>query len=137
MGSIVAGSDEFIKKAHGYRKAYGGGMRQAGILAAGCIFAVENHFERLSEDHRNARLLAEGLVNLDTFIIDLESVQTNIVVTDIQKDSIDAFEIVERLKENNILAIPFGSHKIRFVTHLHISNDDIETCLQVITSLFK
>jgi threonine aldolase len=137
VGSIVAGSKEFIKKAHYYRKAYGGGMRQVGILAAGCIFAVENHFERLSEDHRNARLLAEGLVRLKSFNIDLESVQTNIVITDVEKDSIDAFEIVERLKENNILAIPFGSHKIRFVTHLNISHDDIETCLQVITNLFK
>ncbi|MCK5032876.1 MAG: low specificity L-threonine aldolase, partial [Calditrichia bacterium] len=64
VGSIVTGSKEFIKRAHYYRKAYGGGMRQVGILAAACIFAVENHFERLSEDHRNARLLAEGLVKI-------------------------------------------------------------------------
>ncbi len=137
VGSIVAGSKEFIKKAHYYRKAYGGGMRQAGILAAACIFAVENHFERLSEDHRNARLLAEGLVNVGPFKVDLESVQTNLVITDVEKGSIDAFEIVERLKENDILAIPFGPHKIRFVTHLNITHQDIETCLQVITNLFK
>ena len=137
VGSIVTGSKEFIKRAHYYRKAYGGGMRQVGILAAACIFAVENHFERLSEDHRNARLLAEGLVKIGSFKVDLESVQTNLVIADIEKDSIDAFEIVERLKDNDILAIPFGSHKIRFVTHLNITHQDIETCLQVITTLFK
>jgi len=137
VGSVVAGSKDFIKRAHYYRKAYGGGMRQVGILAAGCLFAVENHFERLSEDHRNARNLAEGLTNVKSFKVDLDSVQTNIVIVDIDKDSIDAFQIVERLKENNILAIPFGTYKIRFVTHLHISHEDIETCLRVITSLFK
>jgi threonine aldolase len=137
VGSVVAGSKEFIKKAHYYRKAYGGGMRQVGILAAGCIFAVENHFERLSEDHRNARLLAEGLVDLKCFKVDLDSVQTNIVIVNVAKGSIDAIEIAERLKENNILAIPFSSHKIRFVTHLNISHEDIDTCLRVITKLFK
>jgi threonine aldolase len=137
VGSIVAGSKEFIKKAHYYRKAYGGGMRQVGILAAACIFAVENHFERLSEDHRNAKFLAEGLAEVKSFHIDLNSVQTNIVIMDIEEGSLDAFKIVDRLKENNILAIAFGSHKIRFVTHLNISHEDIETCLQVIFRLFK
>ncbi len=137
VGSVVAGSKEFIKRAHSYRKAYGGGMRQVGILAAACIFAVENHFERLSEDHRNARLLAEGLNDVGPFRVDLDSVQTNIVISDIKQGSIDAFKIAERLKENDILAIAFGSHKIRFVTHLNITQEDIETCLQVITSLFK
>jgi threonine aldolase len=137
VGSIVAGSKEFITKAHSYRKAYGGGMRQVGILAATCIFAVENHFERLSEDHHNARILAKGLANIGPFMVDQESVQTNIVITDIKEGSIDAFEIVGRLKENNILAIPFSSHKIRFVTHLNITQEDIETCLRVISNLYK
>jgi threonine aldolase len=72
-----------------------------------------------------------------SFKIDLESVQTNIVIVDIDNDSIDAFKIVERLKENNILAIPFGTYKIRFVTHLNISHEDVETCLRVITRLFR
>jgi threonine aldolase len=137
VGSIVAGSKEFIKKAHSYRKAYGGGMRQVGILAAACIFAVENHFERLSEDHRNARILAEGLADIKPFKVDLESVQTNIVISDIEKGQQDAFEIVKRLQDNEILTIAFGSHKIRFVTHLNITQEDIGKCLQEITNLFK
>jgi len=137
MGSIVVGTKEFIKRAHYYRKAYGGGMRQVGILAAACIFAVENHFERLSEDHRNARFLAGGLAEVGIFDVDLDSVQTNIVILNIEKGSMDAIEIVKRLKENNILAIPFGSHKIRFVTHLNISHQDIVTCLKIITKLFN
>jgi threonine aldolase len=137
VGSIVAGSKEFIKKAHYYRKAYGGGMRQVGILAAACIFAVENHFERLSEDHRNAKFLAEGLSEVPSFDIDLNSVQTNIVIMDIVNESLDAFTIVDRLKDNNILAIAFGPRKIRFVTHLNISHEDIETCLRIIFRLFK
>jgi threonine aldolase len=137
VGSIVAGSKEFITRAHSYRKAYGGGMRQVGILAAACIFAVENHFERLSEDHRNARLLAEGLDNLGPFRVNLGSVQTNIVISDIEHKTLDAFEIVDRLKENNILAIAFGTHKIRFVTHLNVTQEDIEKCLQVTANLFK
>jgi threonine aldolase len=137
VGSIVAGSKEFITRAHSYRKAYGGGMRQVGILAAACLFAVENHFERLSEDHRNARLLAEGINNVGPFRVDLDSVQTNIVISDITPGSINAFEIVKRLEENDILSIAFGSHKIRFVTHLNITQEDIETCLQVMTNLFK
>ena len=137
VGSIIAGSGDFIKKAHAYRKAYGGGMRQVGILAAACIFAVENHFERLSEDHRNARLLAEGLNNLGPFTVDLDSVQTNIVIADIKEGSDDAFKIVERLQKRNIFSIAFGSHKIRFVTHLNITQEDIESCLKIITDLFK
>jgi threonine aldolase len=137
VGSIVVGSEEFVTKAHSYRKAYGGGMRQVGILAAGCIFAVENHFERLSEDHNNARLLAEGLNNLGPFRVNLDSVQTNIVVADIEHETLDAFEIVRRLEENNILSIAFGLHKIRFVTHLNITQADIESCLHITSNLFK
>jgi len=137
VGSIIAGSREFIKKAHYYRKAYGGGMRQVGILAAACIFAVENHFERLSEDHLNAKFLAEGLSEVKSFHIDLNSVQTNIVIMTIEEGSLDAFKIVDRLRENNILAIAFSPQKIRFVTHLNISHEDIETCLNVIIRLFK
>jgi threonine aldolase len=137
VGSIVAGSKDFIARAHAYRKAYGGGMRQVGILAAACIFAVENHFERLSEDHRNARLLAEGLNNIKPFKINLDSVQTNIVISDIEHPELDAFQIVDKLKEHNILSIAFGSHKIRFVTHLNVTHEDIETCLKVTATLFK
>ncbi len=137
VGSIIAGTEEFIKKAHYYRKAFGGGMRQAGILAAACIYAVENHFERLSDDHKNARLLAEGLSDLGPFIVDLSAVQTNIVIADLKADGDNAYEIVERIKKKGILSIPFSSHKIRFVTHLNINREDIESCLSKLIKIFK
>lgn len=137
VGSIIAGTEDFIKKTHYYRKAFGGGMRQAGILAAACIYAVENHFERLSDDHKNARFLAEGLSGLGPFIVNLSAVQSNIVIADLKADGDNAYEIVERIKKEGILSIPFSSHKIRFVTHLNINREDIKSCLNKLTKIFK
>jgi len=137
VGSIVVGSKEFIKKAHYYRKTYGGGMRQVGILAAACIFAVENHFERLSVDHQNAKILAEGLQSLSGFNIDKKSVETNIVIADVSATGRKATEVSEMLKREGILTIPFGPFKNRFVTHLNLNREDIETSLKIINKLFS
>jgi threonine aldolase len=137
VGSIVVGSKEFIRKTHYYRKAYGGGMRQIGILAAACIFAVENHFERLSVDHQNAKILAEGLKSLKGFNVDMNSVQTNIVLTDVASSGKTAHEILAMLQREGVLALPFGMYKIRFVTHLNINRDDIENSLRIINKLFS
>jgi threonine aldolase len=137
VGSIVVGSEQFIQRAHYYRKAYGGGMRQVGILAAACIYAVENHFERLADDHQNARLLAKGLSGIKLFNIDVAAVQTNIVIVNITSPSVSAYDVDEQMKEEGILAIPFGSHKLRFVTHLNLSRKDIEACIKKLTRIFK
>jgi threonine aldolase len=137
VGSIIVGSEKFIERAHFYRKAYGGGMRQVGILAAACIFAVENHFERLIDDHTNAKLLAKGLADLELFEVNMKSVQTNIVIVDITSKNINAFEITNLMKENGILAIPFSACKIRFVTHMNVSQTDIEYCIDKLGRLFK
>ena len=136
VGSIVVGSKRFIRKAHYYRKAYGGGMRQVGILAAACIFAVENHFERLIVDHQNAKFLAEGLQSLPGLSVDMGSVQTNIVLVDVSSSGKTANEIVAMLKREGILAIPFGLYKIRFVTHLNLNREDIENSLAIFNKLF-
>ena len=135
VGSIVAGSKDFIKRVHYYRKAYGGGMRQVGIMAAACIFAVENHFERLSEDHQNAKHLAKGLQELPLYEIDMATIQTNIVIASISEDGPDAYQLSETMKQKGILVIPFGPKKIRFVTHLNISRSDINLCLDKLTNL--
>jgi len=137
IGSIVVGSREFIRKVHYYRKAYGGGMRQVGILAAACIFAVENHFERLHIDHENAKILAQGLATLPGFDVDMKTVQTNIVIAGVSQMQKSAYEIAEMIKEKGILSIPFSHNKIRFVTHLNISRDEIYKTLEIFSQIFK
>jgi len=125
IGSIIAGSEEFIKKARRIRKMYGGGMRQVGIVAAAGIYAIENNFNRLIEDHRNAKLFAQRLVEIHGLKIDLESVQSNIVVIDVTETKKSVDQVLKDLKENDILLVPFGRSKIRAVTHLDVTRDDI------------
>lgn len=125
IGSVIAGSEQFIKKARRVRKMYGGGMRQVGIIAAAGIYAIENNFNRLIEDHRNAKLLAERLKDLEGLRIDLESVQTNIVVIDIQETKKAVEQLLSDLKDEGVLLVPFGKNKIRGVTHLDVKRDDI------------
>lgn len=131
VGSVLAGSKDFIIEAHRVRKIYGGGMRQAGILAAACLYALEHNFERLVEDHENAKLLAEGLLQIPGIDLDLESVHTNIVIFDIEKAGRSATELAESLKENGVLVVPFGRTTLRAVTHLNVQREDIETAAQI------
>ncbi len=131
IGSAIAGSKEFITEAHRYRKIFGGGMRQIGILAAAVLYALENNFERLEEDHKNAKRLAQALSELGKIEIDLSSVQTNIVIFDIHKSQKDPQQILAELKENNVLLVPFGPTKLRAVTHLDLTSGDVEKAIQV------
>jgi len=130
VGSMILGSKEFITRAHRYRKLYGGGMRQAGILAAGALYAVEHNFKRLAEDHRRAKTLATALSALNGIKIDLEAVQTNIVIFEVVSHSINAQEFVERCREAGVLMIPVGTNKVRLVTHLHISDDAVARAIE-------
>jgi threonine aldolase len=125
IGSVIASSGEFIRKARRVRKMYGGGMRQVGIIAAAGIYAIDNNFNRLVEDHRNARLLAERLNDLEGLKIDLESVQTNIVVINITETKKSVEQFLKALKEKGVLLVPFGKNKIRAVTHLDVKRDQI------------
>ena len=129
IGSIIVGDADFIERARYFRKAFGGGMRQVGILAAGAMYAVEHHFQRLAEDHRRARRLAEAIAELPGISIDLDTVQTNIVIFDLSKAPLSAEEFVQKLRDQHILMIHFGAAKIRAVTHLHITDEDIETTI--------
>lgn len=126
VGSILAGSKEFINKARRYRKMLGGGMRQAGILAAAGLLALTSMVERLPEDHRNARLLAEGLKGIKGIQVNIDTVQSNILMVDLTTTEYDSVSLVARLKEQGILASDINSSRIRFVTHKYISQDDIE-----------
>lgn len=137
VGSIVAGSKEFIKRAHYYRKAYGGGMRQAGILAAACEFAVDNNFLRLAEDHQKARMLAEGLNSLSRVEIDLDTVETNILIFDISKTGKEAPQVCNEMEQAGILSIPFSSTRIRLVTHLDVSLEEVGRAIEILKKLFR
>lgn len=126
VGSIVAGSKEFIGKAHQYRKAYGGGMRQAGILAAAAIYAVEHNFPLLKEDHRRIRRLAAAISELPGISVDLDSVQTNILIFRVAPQKMDADRLVARLQEKGVLMFKIKPENIRAVSHIEISDDDID-----------
>lgn len=116
VGSMLVGSAEAIDRGRMIRKALGGGMRQAGVLAAAGLIALEEMPKRLHEDHANARLLAEHLAQLPQVQIDLETVQTNIVIFTLRGEG-DAGELVVRLKRRGVLSGTVGPHSIRFVTH--------------------
>lgn len=127
VGSIVCGSAEFIKRARASRKLFGGGMRQAGIIAAGCLYALEHNIERLADDHRHARQVAETLARCPGIEIDLASVQTNILYFDVKRPDLTAPELCERLGRHGIATSARSDTNIRFVTHLDISDQDTET----------
>jgi len=129
VGSVLVGSHKFIKEARIWRKRLGGGMRQAGILAAAGLIALEEGPARLHEDHENAKALAHGLAEIDGIAIDVDKVVTNIVIFDISGTGKTSAEMVAALHENGILAIGFGN-LIRMVTHLDVLSDQIEQTLR-------
>lgn len=124
VGSMVAGTGEFIEKAWLARKTFGGGMRQAGVLAAAGLVALETMSARLADDHANARTLATALAGLPGIVLDPESVQTNIVIFELEEGVRDAPSLVAAIRDEGILAIAFGARKIRLVTHNDVSRAD-------------
>lgn len=133
VGSVLVGTKEFIKQARRVRKVLGGGMRQAGIIAAGGLYALKNNVDRLKIDHEHARKLEATLNQLD-WVESVLPVQTNIVVT-ILKDPNQREAIIERLAERNVHIMPFGPGMLRMVTHLDISSGQIEETCTVLKSL--
>jgi threonine aldolase len=131
VGSLLCGTRDFITQARRWRKMLGGGMRQAGILAAAGIVALESMVERLSEDHANARRLAEGLANIDGFAVNLDTVQTNIVFWNVTTDRVTPQEVVKRLEAEGVKILYFGGSLLRAITHRGIQADDIDRALRV------
>jgi threonine aldolase len=132
VGSMLVGSAELIAQARIYRKALGGGMRQAGVLAAAGLIALERGPAQLAEDHANARLLAEALANTEGVSIDLNSVQTNIVIFRLTAGT-GAAELVARLKARGVLASAFGPDAIRVVTHRDVSRSNCIDAAEALT----
>jgi threonine aldolase len=132
VGSMLVGSAELMDQARIYRKALGGGMRQAGVLAAAGLIALEQMPARLHDDHANARLLAEALSAMDGVAIDLNAVETNIVIFRLT-GTLSAAELVARLKARAILASTIGPDAIRLVTHHDVSRGDCITAAEALT----
>jgi threonine aldolase len=133
VGSLLAGSADFILRARKNRKMVGGGMRQAGVLAAAGLVALTQMVARLAEDHANARLLAEGLAAIPGVTIDLRRVQTNIVLFEVA----DPLGFVDRLQAEGVLAIYFGGKTIRLVTHYGITRSDVEAALGAVQRVLR
>jgi len=132
VGSMLTGSAELMARARIYRKALGGGMRQAGVLAAAGLIALEKGPARLHEDHANARLLAEALSNMDGVAINLKAIQTNIVIFRLT-GRMTASDLVSRLKARGVLVSAVGPDAIRLVTHLDVDRGACVTAAEVLT----
>jgi threonine aldolase len=126
VGSLVCGSREFIHQARRHRKMLGGGMRQAGVLAAAGIVALDTMVDRLSQDHANARRLAEGLSELAGIMIDPEQVPTNIVIFEMAPDAISPEELVAGLAQMGVRLNAIGGRRLRAVTHCDVQSEDID-----------
>jgi threonine aldolase len=135
VGSMLVGSREFIEKARVYRKLFGGGMRQVGVLAAAGLVALEKSPQRLHEDHANARYLAEGLARIPGIGVDLAKVQTNIVFFDVRDTGRTAAAISAALAKREILANPTDPHAIRMLTHCDVDRAGIGRALQVLREI--
>lgn len=131
VGSMLVGSKDVIARARAFRKALGGGMRQAGILAAAGLIALEEGPKRLHEDHANARLLAEAVVEFEAVEIDLEAVQTNIVIFTL-KNKGDAPALVASLKAQGIISSAIGPHDVRLVTHCDVTREECEYSAKIL-----
>jgi threonine aldolase len=128
VGSAVVGSAEFVAVARRNRKLFGGGMRQAGIIAAGALHALRHHVERLADDHHNARRLAEGLRSARRLRFDPEAVETNIVIAK-TTDSTGAHEIVSGLTDAGVLCAALDERTVRFVTHLDVDSEAVDAAI--------
>jgi threonine aldolase len=133
VGSLVAGSKPLIKACHRLRKMQGGGMRQAGILAAAGLFALEHNRARLVEDHANARAFAEMLATVSGLRVDLANVQTNIVMIDIDRGTVPAF--IELAKEEGVLIGANGTRQVRAVMHLDVDREGVMRAAHVIAEI--
>jgi threonine aldolase len=136
IGSMVVGDASFIKLARRYRKMLGGGMRQAGIIAAAGLYALRHNVARLGEDHRRARLLAEALAGIGKLKVDLATVETNIVVFDVADTGLDVEECAMLLEKAGVLVVPFGRTRVRAVTHLDVDDADIEGAVRIFEKVF-
>ena len=132
VGSVLVGSSEFIARAHRWRKMFGGGWRQAGILAQACLFALDNNIQRMEEDHARAKRIATAINSMDNFSVDLDTVQTNMVYVTCKNL---ASKVVEGLEKQGIDIFDLSLNKVRIVCHLHINDEDEQRIIKAFSTL--
>jgi threonine aldolase len=137
VGSMIVGSDAFIEKARIYRKMFGGGMRQAGVIAAAGLIALEKSPARLAVDHENARRLAEGIAKMPRLKIDPAKVRSNIVIFDCEGTGNTAVELCDVLREKGIWALDTAMYSVRFVTHSDVDRAGMEQALAVLEEVLE
>ncbi len=137
VGSALVGTKATIARARKYRKMLGGGMRQAGILAAGALYALDHNLERLKEDHEKAKTFARIVASVHGFSVDPDSVQTNIVIIDITQTGKSADEIIAYLQTRGVLLTEMGSSLIRAVTHLDVSAHQVVDAAEIVVKSFS
>jgi len=136
VGSVIASTAEFIERARKIRKIFGGGMRQAGVLAAAGIYALDHHRDRLKEDHAKMRFLAHELASIPSLSIDLASVQTNIVIIGVDKTGKQPADVLAMLKAHGVLLTMGNWMSVRAVTHLDVSMEEVRQSARVFHQLF-
>ncbi len=136
VGSLLVGSEEFVGRARRFRKMLGGGMRQAGVLAAAGLVALRTMVSRLAEDHRNAQRLARGLATIPGLHVDLERVRTNMVLVGVANGGVTPAALAARLRTAGVLVIPVGPSTLRMVTHRHISTAAVDKAVEIIRGAY-
>jgi threonine aldolase len=136
-GTLLAGARDLIERATRYRRMFGGAMRQVGIFAAAGLYALDHTVERLAEDHANARLIAERLVTSPRIVLDLETVQTNILVFGLAAAAPDAYTVVEKARARGVLVMAFNPRTIRAVTHLDVSRAQCERAADLLLEIIE
>lgn len=137
VGSMVVGTNSLVSRAHRYRKMHGGGMRQVGILAAACLVAIETMVERLAEDHVNARTLASGIAELRPEAVDVDEVETNIVLVRTQPLGHSPPELVSLMAERGVKFLVYRPGVVRMLTHKDVSADDIAFVLETLGEIVR
>jgi threonine aldolase len=137
IGSLMISNKEMVAKARQWRKRYGGGMRQIGIIAAAGIYAIDNNLELLALDHMRAKIIAEVIENVSTSLVNSKFIETNIVGVDLSEFDISAKELSEQLSEEGILTSALGPKYLRLVTHFDITELDMEKVIEVLSRILK
>ncbi|MCE7742661.1 MAG: aminotransferase class I/II-fold pyridoxal phosphate-dependent enzyme [Candidatus Heimdallarchaeota archaeon] len=135
IGSLIVGTEKFIHEARRNRKVVGGGMRQAGIIAAPGIYALNNMIDRLAEDHKHAQMLGEKLKEIESFIV--KPVDTNIVIVDTTESQLSASDVSDKLEKKGILVTHMGDQLFRMVTYFGITTEHVETVINSISEVLK
>ncbi len=137
VGSALAGPRDVIARARRARKVFGGGMRQAGVLAAAALYALDHHVERLAEDHAHARILARAISECRGIRLWPAEIDTNIVYLEVDRETSTAQQVSRTLREHGVLALPTGPQKVRMCTHLDVSRAQVERAAEIIRKAFS